>query len=390
MAETYITLPIDTEPQDVLDDAYSELQSLIPGWMPADGNLDVWLLQAIAVIAAETRDVASDVSKSIFRWFGDALVGLPPIDATPAYGNTTWTMVDNLGYTIPLGTQVTMADAEGNIYAFETTQEITVFPGSTATAAGAVQIVAVDETSGANANNLTNPVSLLDPLAFVDTITITAPTTGGQDAESDDDYLNRLAATLELLAPRPILPNDFAVLARDVPGAWRALAIDLYNPGPPIDSNCPRCVTVIAVDQAGQPVSAGVKSAIDADLQARREVNFLVFEADATITQVDVTYTAIALAGYDKPTLLASVNSALQGYLDPASWGTTPNDTRAWRQQTLVRYLEVAQTINDVLGVDYISALTIGIHGGAMGTTDITLPGLAPLPHANTLTGTIN
>jgi hypothetical protein len=149
-------------------------------------------------------------------------------------------------------------------------------------------------------------------------------------------------------------------------------------------------VTVIAIDQQGQPVSATVKAAIDADLQARREVNFLVFEADATITQIDVTYTAVALAGYDKPTLLSSINTALQGYLSPATWGTTQDDARAWRLITTVRYLEIAQVINDVQGVDYISALTFGVHGGALGTADVVLPGIAPLPNSDVLTGTVN
>lgn len=390
MADTYITLPIETDPEDVLNDAYEMMQTLIPGWQPANGNLDVWLLQAIASIASESRDVASEVSKSIFRWFGANLVGIPPIDATSAYGNTTWTMVDNLGHTIPAGTQVTMADTTGTDYAFETQQDIIVYAGSTATAAGAVQIVAADVEYGASANGLTNPVDLLDPLAFITSITITAPTVGGQDAESDDDYLDRLAATFELLAPRPILPNDFAVLAREIPGAWRATAIDLYSPGPPITTNVPRCVTVIAIDQSGNAVSSSVKTAIDNDLQARREVNFLVYEADATQVLINVTYTAIALVGFDKPTLVSSINSALQNYLNPATWGSAEDDPRAWRLVTTVRYLEIAQVINEVQGVDYISALTIGIQGSAMGTVDLNMTGTAPLPKANTLTGTVN
>ena len=390
MADTYITLPIETDPEDVLNDTYEMMANLISGWQPSNGNLDVWILQAIASIASESRDVTSEVSKSIFRYFGDSLVGVPPIDAAPAYGTTTWTLVDNLGHTIPAGTQVTMADNTGTNYAFETTQDVIVYAGSTATAAGAVQIVAADEEYGASANGLTNPVSLLDPLAFVSSISITAPTSGGQNAESDDDYLDRLAATFELLAPRPILPNDFAVLAREIPGAWRATAIDLYSPGPPITTNVPRCVTVIAIDQSGNAVSSAIKTAIDNDLQARREVNFLVYEADATQVLINVTFTAVALAGFDKPTLLSSINSALQSYLDPSTWGSTEDDPRAWRLITIVRYLEIAQVINDVQGVDYISALTIGIQGSAMGTVDLNMTGTAPLPKANTLTGTVN
>jgi len=555
VAETYITIPVETDPEDVLNDAYDMMQTLVPGWQPSDGNLDVWLLQAIASIASESRDVTSEASKSIFRWFGNSLMNLPPIDATPAAGTTTWTMVDNLGYTIPAGTQVTMADSTGTDYAFETQQDVIVYAGNTATAAGAVQIVAVDEEYGAAANGLTNPVSLLDPLVFVASITITAPTSGGQDAESDDDYLDRLAATLELLAPRPILPNDFAVFAREIPGAWRALAIDLYNPqhnllnlnqasaetdatgwavivnctiasstaqaadgsksialsstaagsgdaaagtppaasaiacvpgdviiglvsiraatttrscaaalrfldsgnnpigtatkgtiatnsttawtnysvtatapvnaakvqvgayvtnpangevhyidkasirkngsgtdwvaGGTVDTPVARCVTVIAIDQNGNPVSSTIKTAIDNDLQARREVNFLVYTSDAVQSIIDVNYTVVALAGVDTVALKSDIDASIQNYLNPATWGTTPDDARAWRQITKVRYLEVAQIINDTSGVDYISALTTGIFG-TMGSVDITMPGVAPLPKYGTITGVVN
>jgi hypothetical protein len=36
---------------------------------------------------------------------------------------------------------------------------------------------------------------------------------------------------LQLMAPRPILPQDFAALSKSVAGVWRAIAIDLYQPG---------------------------------------------------------------------------------------------------------------------------------------------------------------
>jgi uncharacterized phage protein gp47/JayE len=389
VSDIYIELPIDTDPEDVLADAYAQLQDMIPGWQPASGNLDVWILMAISATAAESREVVSTVSKSIFRWYGNSLVNIPPVDAAPAYATTTWTVVDANGYFIPGGTQVGISDPDtGEVIPFETQADYTVPPGVTMTPAGDIQIIATDP--GADGNSLGPDVELIDPLNFVTSIVTVAPTSGGQDAESDDDYLNRLTAELQLMAPRPILPNDFAVFARDIPGAWRALAIDLYNPGPPPTTNTPRCVTIIAVDQNGQPVSSTVKAAIDADLQARREVNFLVFEADATLTQIDVTYTAVALAGYDKPTLMGSINTALQSYLSPATWGTLQNDTRAWRQITVVRYLEIAQVINDTNGVDYISTLTLGIHGGSMASSDVNLPGLAPLPEYGTITGTVN
>jgi hypothetical protein len=58
----------------------------------------------------------------------------------------------------------------------------------------------------------------------------TAISTGGVDAESDDDYLDRFRTNAQLLAPRAILPSDFASLLQSVPGIDRALALDGYIP----------------------------------------------------------------------------------------------------------------------------------------------------------------
>jgi hypothetical protein len=386
----YISLPIETDPEDILDDAYSHLQAVIPGWVPADGNLDVWLLQSISAIAAESRDVASDVPRSIFRWFGANLVKLPPVDASAATSQTTWTLIDNLGHTIPAGTLVGIPDATGEIIPFETREDVVVYPGTSATAAGAVGITAV--TPGTESTNLGtggSVIQLLDPLDFVNTVTLTATTSGGVDAESDEDYLNRLAAQLQLLSPRPILPNDFAVFARNVSGVWRATSIDGYNPNTGTFNN-PRTITIAAVDENGNAVSTAVKNAIDADLQARREVNFLVFVTDPTYTTIAVTYRVQALSSYTIALVKSEVDASLAGYLNPGTWGIAEGDSRSWISRNIVRYLEIAQVINDVRGVDYIVSLTIGVQGGAMSTADVTLTGVAPLPRVGTLNGTVD
>jgi hypothetical protein len=72
---------------------------------------------------------------------------------------------------------------------------------------------------------------MLDVIDGVETVTMAAAATGGTDEEEADDYLDRLADALSILAPRPILPQDFATLARQIPGVGRAVALDLYQPG---------------------------------------------------------------------------------------------------------------------------------------------------------------
>jgi Baseplate J-like protein len=228
-SDLYIDVPLDTDPQDLLNECYTYLASVIPGWAPAQGNLDVWLLMAIASLAAETRDVASLVPQDIFRWFGANLVNIPPIDEAEAIGHTTWHMVDTNGYTIPAGTQVEIPVAGQSPVPFITTFDTVVAPGSSVVAG--VEIQAVNPGAAANdLGSIGGAVTLLDTLTFVSSVTQDDVPTGGVDAELDSDYLDRLAAELQLLAPRPILARDYAIYSRNVAGVYRAAAQDLYTP----------------------------------------------------------------------------------------------------------------------------------------------------------------
>jgi hypothetical protein len=147
------------------------------------------------------------------------------------------------------------------------------------------------------------------------------------------------------------------------------------------------------VDENGNNVSSAVKAAVAADLAARREQNWLVYVTDPTTNLINVTYNIRVLPGYDSVAVLAAVNAALSSYLSRATWGATPT-VNDWVNIPNVRYLEVAQVINAVVGVDYITTtggnydLQIAIQGNALARADLVLTGIAPLPQANTLTGT--
>lgn len=384
MAE-YIDPPITTEPDDLAEEAFAYLEDAIPGWLPAPGNLDTWLVEANAQLAGELMDVASAVPTSIFRYYGETVLGLPPNEAQSATGITTWTANDAAGYTIEAGTLVGIAAAGDDLVPFEVQSQTIIPPG--ATQAVGVIVVAVDP--GTDANGLTAAPEIIDPLDWVASIVLTgspAATTGGVDEESDADYLDRLSELLTLLAPRPILPNDFAVMARTVAGVGRATAIDLYNPGPPVATNVPRCVTVVVVGDDGNPVSATVKANVDALLQSEREVNFLVFVIDPTYTTIDVAFTFTVYPGYTPATVEAAAEAAVTDYLSPENFGRPPygDDPGAWIADTKVRYLEVAEVINRVEGVWYVATLTV--NGG---TVDVALVGPGPLPRPGTVDGTV-
>lgn len=549
----YIELPIETDPDELVQDAFDYIQSVFPDWQPNDANLEVVLLAVIAQMAAEARDVASDVPASIFQYFGETIMQIPKVAASNASVGSTWTMINNAGYTIEAGTLVGIPRTGDELVPFEVVSDVVVPPGSVATAADEVDLVALQP--GADANNLTGPPQLIDTLDFVTTIVLAAAGTGGgADGETTDEYLDRLTEEMQLLSPRPVRAVEFAALARRIAGVDRATAIDNYNAfnnlltanqssvetdttgfqsdtnvnisrstaqashgaaslqlssvaagdmaartlsgvsgvpvtpgqlytaraefrsaasvrstrldiiwytaagavisttagtpgndsttgwterfcsavapataafaavrpvviatggaaeihyvdkwqlregsvdttwvvGPAPAANNEKMVTVVAVDEAGAAASGAVKTAIKADLEAKREWNFVVNMADPTFTPLAFVWAARALPNYDTAQVDADVDAALADFASPAMWGRTRDvesvdENKDWANRDTVRYLEVAEVINRVPGVDYIESLTV--NGG---TADVKLPGIAPLPTFGSSTGTVN
>jgi hypothetical protein len=129
----------------------------------------------------------------------------------------------------------------------------------------------------------------------------------------------------------------------------------------------------------GKPARQDVANA----LEAQREVNFLVYVVDPTYTTIAVAFTIRVYADFTPATVVANVVAALTAYLSPNNFGVPPyGDQAAWINDTKVRYLEVAQVINDQEGVNYIINLTV--NGG---TVDVALTGTAPLAKPGVITG---
>jgi hypothetical protein len=385
---SYIDVPIETEPVDLAQDAFGYIEQQVPGWLPSPGNLEAWLIEAVAQLAGELRDLCQLVPDSIFEYFGSSVLALPPYAAQAAVGSTNWTMIDAAGYTVVAGTLVGISPpGVTDIYAYETVADFTVPAGQTT--ATAVQIRAIE--AGAAASGVTGTVQMLDPIDYVASIALTAPTSGGVDEEASDDYLNRLSNLLTLLSPRPILPQDFAVLVQsEVPAVARATAIDLWN-NSTSTGNQPRCTTVALCDVNGNPCAAADKNTALALLQNAREVNFLVFVADPAYTTFDVAFTVIAYPGYVAADVANAVVANLTAYLSPQNWGVPPyGDTsgRSWVNDTTLRYLELSQVVNQTDGVHYVQTLTFAKAGQTKGTADITMTGVAPLPKPGAISGT--
>jgi|SRR5215471_661299 len=386
---TYIPVPVETEPTDLAGEAFDYISGKVPGWLPAEGNLEAWLVEALAQIAGELRAMVALVPDAIFAFYGESVLGLPPYPAVQATASTTWTAQDSAGYQIDAGTVIAITPPSApSGYAFSVNADVVIPAGSTSVAGVACSAL----EAGSTASGITGTVDVIDQLAFITGVTLDAATSGGSDAETIDAYLSRLSALLTLLSPRPILPQDFAVLAqRTFPEVARAVAIDLYNPGPPVDANSPRCVSVAICDVDGNPCSSTVKTDVDNFLQAQREVNFLTFVLDPTYTTIDVSFTVHSYPGYDPADVASRVITRLTTYLSPATWGVPPyGDTsgRSWINATSVRYNELVAEIDRVDGVHYVDTVQLRVAAGTFGTADVALTGVAPMPKPGAITGT--
>jgi hypothetical protein len=445
MPASYVGVPTVTDPDVISETALQYLMTNMPGYVPSDGNLEVWMIMALAQMLSTARDVASIVPDEIFEYFGTTVMNLPPITAAPATVSATITVQDNAGYDIPPGTQFAF-QVTGTDFALFTVVNDTVIPPGFDNATG-VNLVA--EVAGSSSNGLTGAMVTIDPLAFITGITATTVSAGGVDAETSGVYLSRLVADLQLLAPRPILPGDFAVLAQSIAGVFRAIGIDGYNasrvftdgvtatdtslnsatadfvtadvgrgvsgagiPGGTTISawvsathvtlsaattatasgvtitlaamtGQERTVGVSAIDNAGDVINTTMQAALIAYLTALREVNFVVTFIQPTVTVINVVFAIHVNPGANSTVVIASVTAALENYLSQATWGGGANNPPYWDPTaSVVRYLSVAGVIEEVLGVNYLSSLTLnGVAG------DVAIAGVAPLTNYGTITG---
>jgi uncharacterized phage protein gp47/JayE len=384
---TYITVPFDTDPETLIDEAIAFIQDRVDGWQPADGNLDYWLIQIMSSEAAELMDVASTVPDSIFRVFGSQLMGINPVEESHATAYTTWTVVDNQGYVIPNGTQVGIRSITSELMPFLTFTDVIIPPGNTTTAVGEVLIEAIEAGEASSGlGGIDVSIELLDPLAFVTDVSLTDVTSGGVDAEDDSTYLDRLTAKLTTMAPRPILPNDFSVLAREVPGIFRAVTIDGYNPAGAGTFNNERMVTVAAQDEAGANIPTTTKTDLANYLDGLREINFVVNVMDPKRTNVTVTYDLSVLQQFDPAAVLAGTQQSVTDFLSPVFWGAEPalGDPLRWDDTTTLRINELIATLDRTEGVRYVS--NVKINGG---TSNVTLASPASLPNLTSVVGTL-
>lgn len=374
----FVSVPITTDGQTLADDAVERLRDQWDGWEPNDADLEVVQIEALSPMAQNAAEAASMMFPAAFRRFGTVLYGVPYQDGLPAEGTVTFTMVDDVGgYVIPAGSTV---DIDG--YAFAVDAEQTVAP--TVTTLTGVGVTATENGSAQN-GLIGASVTPISSLAFVESVALDSPTGGGADTENDALYQDRLALELQLRAKTLVTTRDFEIEAMADPGVGRAVAI----------ADSARHITVVLIDDFGEPVDTAVKDRLVELFADYRQVNTVVTVIDATYTTVNVTYSVVAYPGFDLVDLEARIDATLAATLSPSNWGRPsnfgdPGSPDAWYNEPVVRKNKIIDLIADVEGVNYVVDVTItGSAGTVDGAGDLTMPGSVALPRAGTMTGTV-
>lgn len=387
MAEIYEDPDIQVDSEELADEQFAYIEENFDGWTPSSGQLDTWILECGARLGSEVGTLALIPPPAIWRTYGEKIVRFLPIDPTPATALSTWVLDDADGHTIEAGTVVSIEDIP-----FEVTADRIVPPGQT-TAEG-VELVATED--GSHASGLSGAVTLEDStVGYTATIGLDAPTSGGSDGETDEEYADRLAVYTELFKASPDNAESVEKFARLFAGIDRVLVLENYRPPAALGGEAEDVAlvfTVCPIDESGQAASAGSLNAYITAMAAARGLNRAIYSINPTYTVIDVNFTAVAHAGHDPATVLAAAIAAIEEYLSPANWGNPlfGERQRRWVNTPLVRYAELYTVLNNVEGLNYVTLLEFGAPGALATDVDFALAGKAALPQVGSVTGDVD
>jgi hypothetical protein len=330
-----------------------------------------WLLGAVARMSVLVLTLAGQVPRAIFKAFLTDILGIPIAEATAATGNVTVHASATAGGTLPAGAQI---DIDGVGF-------VTTAATPTIAAAGTASVPVQAVITGGDGSGLTGiDVTLIAPTTvWVDAITLNAPTIGGSDGETDDEFVNRGADELPTLSPKAILIEDAAAIARADIEVFRALAID--NLVPPSTTGVAGAITVAIMAADGGNVSGPGKTRVETALEAGRILAIDAHVIDPTQNAMKVSFTATARAGYDPTATAAEAKQAIQDFLSPLGWGVPPGDNgSSWTDEPTVVCNDLFGVLYSVPGIRHVSALTLALSAGTLGTSDVTLTGPAAVP----------
>jgi hypothetical protein len=408
----YIQLDLLSDTDSLIETGMEYMEFAIDNWRRKPGNPDTIMIEGSGQIGGEVAEQASMMPPEALIYIGTTIYNIPMLEGAPAVGTAVFTFAtDAPAYIVSAGAQLSVPGSAGPDIIFETLADIAALPGG-----GTVNVGIVASETGVDANDCYGDSELVEPYEGL-SITVPAPTSLGTDDETAADYLNRLSETLTTQSPSPVVPDNFATIAANVPGVGRATAIDLLCPGtasnplairdpnelyyfngktPPVGIpttnlvNEPRCTTVAVTAEDGTAPTHALMQAVWNALDSQREINFLNYVVPPTYTSIDVRGQVRAYPGTGVTDQQAAdaAEDSIRTWLSANEFGQIPDSQsgKSWSNDTTVRHDEAVDYANRPPGVWFTALIEMKKTSDSVWTGgDILLTGVAPLPIAGTI-----
>lgn len=371
---------IETDATELYRVGMERIAELVPGFdTDVVASPEAWLLEAVAEIASEVQATASFVPQNIFRYYGENILNIPLLEGQPATAELTVTVGDTLGHTIPEGTTYQLYLDGETSYEFVSIDDVIIPNGSNTATFDVVCTTPTEEANGAGVAG----ADLVDSIPYVTSIAVPTTAADGSSDETEEEYLQRLTDTLQLLSTRPITARDFEISARaNFGGRW--LCLDTYDADLATWNN-PLTVTLVGVKDDGTLFTAGELASVQAFFDLNKLTNFVVHVISPSSTAIDVSFTITVEDGADDAITLAAAEANVTTFLSPENWALPMSgDDVRWERTDAVRYFDLVAVILGTVGVKSLDALTL--EGG---TADVALPNSWTLTTPGVITGTV-
>jgi Baseplate J-like protein len=372
----YVDLRLyDVSDQDIVDTAIAAAQLNLPGWIPNEANTEVIIMEALALEIAEAIVAVNRLPGAV----AVAILGLIGVTrdlGAPPVATATITFGDLLGHIVPAGTRIHLQLADGSTVTFLVEPPgLTVAPGI---GDGVVSLIGDTYTSAANGTPLGTVLAMADRLPFVDSVVLATAVADGRSPETDNEWRDRGVDRLSRLSEALVLPRHFTAAALEDPLVGIAMGLDSYDPGvgSGVPGDHPGHMTVAVLDEAGTPLSAPAKAALELSMETSAVAMLDVHVMDATIVTVPVATTVVPIAGTVWATVQASVIASIQAYIDPIAWSERDGGPTIYLN-------EMISLIDQVSGVDRVVTVTLNGVGA-----NYAIAGITALPNAGVITVT--
>ena len=399
----------------------------IPGKATSVTNYIVWSnatsTKTHKILYASLNMTSNDYTKyyNASAWNTQSTLNwVPDNDLNAAYypnsSLATWTLGSGLN-TIPavgiqlqgtgsaIGTATTATSQVFNLPTFAQ-QTFTLFAtiDTSYITAGSVTVSLFDATTSALITTasgnayFTTPSSPLGVVNYVTTFSLSnAPTVTSKDVYVQMSF----SSTMNIPAVSSVLVSNIG-LAYGYYTAAQSVNLDFdenfsWTPGGYFVQNsftAARTVVVAPIDSNGLEISYTARNTLTNYLESYREANFNVEVISPNYIPINVNWTANAKIGYDPSTVLTAGNAAIVNFLNPANWAGGNSVSPFWDiTKNYIRVLDIAGILSNVPGISTVTSVNMQAsttyNSSTLSANDILLTGIAPLPIANYISGSV-